>query len=454
VRNLFLSVAIASIALAQAPTTEGDALFAKGDWAGAAREFQRVIQSHPDDGRAFFRLGSALHRLGKFDEAAEAYQAAVRLEFQAPYAAAAVARSYAAGGNSAKAVEWLMRSATTGFAQLKFIDDDPGFASIKSNPQFAAAHERIRINGKPCTSGPEYQQMDFWLGEWVVETGGQKIARSRIEKISDGCIVQENWMPFNGLNGKSWNFYNIGTGKWEQTWIGPDGGVLKVEGRWADGKMSFEGFAIQPNGARTLARLTFTPAQDHSVHQVSQRSADGGKTWSTGFDGIYRPVPVGAEHMISEAERLELVEHLKMSRSIFHEALRGVSPAQARFKPAPDRWSILECAEHLAQSEQILFGDALAGLNMPPAATQSKVSKESLLEVWGTANVKVKSSGDYDPIGRWPDLATIEKVFDARRERSIDFVTETERDLHGRICCGDLDIWQQIFAMSRTRSAT
>src|SRR5689334_24284949 len=119
---------------------------------------------------------------------------------------------------------------------------------------------------------------------------------------------------------------------------------------------------------------------------------------------------------LSESDRQQLLDHLKQSQKTYAEALKGLSPAQQKFKPAPDRWSILECAEHLAQSEQILFGDALAGLNMPPAATQSKVSKESLLEVWGTANVKVKSSGDYDPIGRWPDLATIEKVFDARRE--------------------------------------
>ena len=66
-----------------------------------------------------------------------------------------------------------------------------------------AAHERIRMNSKPCTAGPEYQQFDFWVGEWDVEVGGQKVARSRIEKISDGCIVQENWMPSGGPPGKS-----------------------------------------------------------------------------------------------------------------------------------------------------------------------------------------------------------------------------------------------------------
>jgi len=432
----------------QVPTPEADALFARGDFAAAAREFRLITEKNPEDGRAFFRLGSALHRLGKFEEAAGAFETAARLRFQAPYATASAARSYAAMKKADKAIDLLLSSAQAGFSQLAFVDNDPGFAALKEDPRFAAAHERIRINGKPCTSGAEYKQFDFWIGDWDVEVSGQKIARSRIEKVSDGCIVQENWMPLNGLNGKSWNFYNTATRKWEQVWIGPDGGVSKFQGDWKDGKMFFQGFAEQPNGTRSMARITFAPLQNHGVHQLAERSTDGGKTWTVGFDGIYRPSNTGPEHPISAAERRELLEHLKTSRGIFHEALKGVSPAQARFKPAPDKWSILECAEHIAQSEQLLLADALAGLSLPAGGAASRVDQESLLQTWGTATVKAKSSGDYDPIGRWPDLASIEKVFDARRERAIDFVSETERDLRGRICCGDLDIWQQILGMS------
>ena len=313
---------------------------------------------------------------------------------------------------------------------------------------FAAARERIRINSKPCTTAPEYKHFDFWLGEWDVEVAGRKVARSRIEKISDGCIVQENWMPFNGLNGKSWNFYNPATTRWEQVWIGPDGGVTKYEGGLKEGEMRFLGTDSEPGGAISQARLTFSRLADGAVHQVSERSVDSGKTWTTGFDGLYRPVDPKAERQISAEDRRELLEHLKTSRALFHEALHGVSPAQAIFKAAPDRWSILECAEHIAHAEQLLFADVLGGLNLPPGEAKSKVTKEALLQTWGTATVKVKSSGDYDPIGRWPDLATIEKIFDVRRERSIDFVSETKRDLHGRLCCGELDMWQQLLAMS------
>src|SRR5258708_4900200 len=177
-RVLFLSLLLLPIATAQVPTVEGDALFPKGDFAGAAREFKRTTEANPEDGRAWFHLGAALHRLGKYEQAVEAFQTAIKDQFQAPFAMAGVARGYAAANQPDKAIDWLERSAKAGFGQLPFIDSDPGFAKLKSEPRFIAAHQRIRMNSKPCTVGPEYQQFDFWLGEWDVEVAGQKVARS------------------------------------------------------------------------------------------------------------------------------------------------------------------------------------------------------------------------------------------------------------------------------------
>ncbi len=445
---LFLPIVFVSLAIAQIPTPEGDSLFAKGDFAGAAREFKRITDANPEDGRAWFRLAASLNRIGKYEEAIQAFQAAIKYQFQAPFAMAGVARGYAALNQPDQAIDWLERSAKAGFGQLPFIDNDPGLAKLKADPRFIAAHQRIRMNSKPCTVAAEYQQFDFWLGEWDVEVAGQKVARSRIEKISDGCIVQENWMPSGGPPGKSWNFYNSITGKWEQVWVGGGGGVLKLEGEFKDGAMRYTGTTPARSGSPTMERLTFTPTADHGVHQFWEQSNDEGKTWTVAFDGIYRAHEGPAEQAMSADERRELLEHLKTSRKIFHDALQGVSAQQARFKPAQDRWSILECAEHITQAEKLLFADALSGLDLPPDGPKSRVTKENLLQAWGTSTVKAKSSGDYDPIGRWPDLESIEKVFDARRERSIDFVSETERDLRGRICCGSLDIWQQILGMS------
>ena len=36
-------------------------------------------------------------------------------------------------------------------------------------------------------------------------------------------------------------------------------------------------------------KLTFTPMVEGWVHQVWEQSPDGGKTWTSIFDGMYKP---------------------------------------------------------------------------------------------------------------------------------------------------------------------
>jgi hypothetical protein len=293
------------------PTPEGDALFGKQDWAGAAREFKTATERSPEDGRAWFRLGASFHRMGQYHDAA--FERAVQYQFQTPMAMAGVARAYAALNDPAKAIEWLNKAGAAGFAQMTFVDSDPHLSALKACPEFAAIHERIRLNGKPCVTGAEYRQFDFWVGEWDVEVSGRKIAHSRIEKIADGCIIQENWMPLNGVEGKSWNFYNSATGKWEQLWMSA-GSVLKLEGQIKSGALVYTGVTPQPSGPSVQERLTFTPLENGKVHQFWEQSRDAGKTWTVAFDGIYLPREL-KETAMSDVDRGEVSHQLLKIRS-------------------------------------------------------------------------------------------------------------------------------------------
>ena len=150
----FILVALFSALLSGqtfSPTPEGDALFSKQDWPGAARQFKIATGQHPDDGRAWFRLASALHRMGNYDEAAAAFRRASELQFQTPLAMAGVARAYAALNQPLPALDWLDQAAKSGFAQIAFVDSDPHLSALKNRPEFAAALARIRQNGKPCS---------------------------------------------------------------------------------------------------------------------------------------------------------------------------------------------------------------------------------------------------------------------------------------------------------------
>ena len=82
-------------------------------------------------------------------------------------------------------------------------------------------------NPYPCKSSPQHRQFDFWVGEWKVFLPDLKtqVGESKIEVGSDGCLILENWTSTgtNPTSGKSMNYVNPATGKWEQLWV--DSGI-------------------------------------------------------------------------------------------------------------------------------------------------------------------------------------------------------------------------------------
>jgi len=141
----------------------------------------------------------------------------------------------------------------------------------------------------PCAA-PEHRQFDFWLGNWEV-TANEKVAgTNHIRTILDGCVLMEEWQSANGtFAGRSFNRYDTEKGKWEQTWVDNQGGVLKLAGEFKDGKMVLAGDQLV-GGEPVIDRITWTPNDDGSVRQLWEKSKDGGATWSVAFDGLYRKV--------------------------------------------------------------------------------------------------------------------------------------------------------------------
>src|SRR2546427_3500192 len=66
-------------------------------------------------------------------------------------------------------------------------------------------------------------------------------------------------------------------------------------------------------------------------------------------------VCVASAQTLTQAERDRAINHLQTTRKAFLDATKGLSEAQWNFKQAPDRWSVAECAEHIAQAEDFLF---------------------------------------------------------------------------------------------------
>lgn len=73
-----------------------------------------------------------------------------------------------------------------------------------------------------------------------------------------------------------------------QQWVADNGSVVWYEGEVRDGAMHYTGEQISAKGNKTLARVLLQPQPDGTVRHRIENSTDGGKTWSSGFDAIYR----------------------------------------------------------------------------------------------------------------------------------------------------------------------
>lgn len=140
----------------------------------------------------------------------------------------------------------------------------------------------------PC-SAPEYHQFDFWLGDWDVTTPDGKFAGTNlITRPLERCVIQEHWTGSQGGHGESYNVYDASRGVWHQTWVDDSGTLLLLEGHFVDGRMVMTG--LTGSGPKAvLNRITWTPLDKGEVRQQWDTSTDAGKSWTSAFDGIYRP---------------------------------------------------------------------------------------------------------------------------------------------------------------------
>jgi hypothetical protein len=150
---------------------------------------------------------------------------------------------------------------------------------------FAAAQE------PPSCDQPEHRQFDFWLGAWEVLTpDGQLAGHNTIEKILNGCALEESWRGAKGSIGKSLNMYFTRDGQWHQSWVDGAGGRLDLAGGLdGNGRMVLTGSMPGPKGGKIQHEISWQSVGDGTVKQHWRTSRDGGDSWHDVFVGIYRP---------------------------------------------------------------------------------------------------------------------------------------------------------------------
>ena len=170
---------------------------------------------------------------------------------------------------------------------------------------------------------------------------------------------------------------------------------------------------------------------------------------------LYAIAPVfAADGSMTPAERAYLLEQLETSKKNMLASIQGLSAAQWTFKPAPEAWSVQECAEHIILAENFIFGGAQQILKTPvverPALSNEEVDRKIVAGVEDRSH-KVKAPEAIVPSGKFATPEDAAREFTARRDKTIAYVTTTTDDLRvhvGTGPAGPMDAYQFLLLLA------
>jgi hypothetical protein len=135
----------------------------------------------------------------------------------------------------------------------------------------------------------------------------------------------------------------------------------------------------------------------------------------------------GGAHM-SDLERKRAVDWLHESRREFFAAIDGVSEEQWKWRPAPERWSVGETAEHIVLAEALLFTMVERAVNAPANLDweeQTRGKTELLERVMAPRLGRATSPDPIVPSGKLAHTE-VKARFERQREKILNFAIGTE----------------------------
>jgi hypothetical protein len=131
-------------------------------------------------------------------------------------------------------------------------------------------------------------------------------------------------------------------------------------------------------------------------------------------------------------DKTRVLADLQHGREILLDVLSDVTEIAARRVPAPGKWSVLECVEHLAVSESYLLSQIMSARQ----SDVSTVNKEREAQIFTVGLDRTRTVPCPDvalPTGRFSTLEEALQHFLATRTRTIQFVESCDGDLRSKL---------------------
>ena len=163
---------------------------------------------------------------------------------------------------------------------------------------------------------------------------------------------------------------------------------------------------------------------------------------------------LAAEGAMTPAERALLLEQLEKSKKEVLASLEGVGAAQWKYKPAPNVWSVQECAEHIILAEGFLLGNTQQLLKNEavarPERSNADVDRQLVAGVQDRSH-KFTAPEPLVPSAKFATPADAAHAFTVARDKTIAYVKTTNDALRvhvGQSPAGPLDAYQFLILLS------
>ena len=148
----------------------------------------------------------------------------------------------------------------------------------------APAQDRL-----PLVESADTHYYDFWIGHWEVVKDNRADPSGTTFEVVRGVhpgALEETWRPAQlgagGLAARGIRAWDKTAGRWMHVWVS-DNGLFQVwEGRRV-GRDWYMFHHFEIAGTRYLSRQAILPQGSDRAVRISERSDDGGQTWTLRF---------------------------------------------------------------------------------------------------------------------------------------------------------------------------
>ena len=162
-----------------------------------------------------------------------------------------------------------------------------------------------------------------------------------------------------------------------------------------------------------------------------------------------------AQSTLTADQRKFAMDYLNQTKEDFLKAIEGLTDSQLTFKADTTKWSILDCAEHIALAEQGIFSIVQEQLKQPSDSLKQKeitVKEKDIIARLTNRTFKVQSPETIKPSGKFPNIEAIKQFFTKQRDNCIAYVGITNDDVHYHYwkhpATGTIDLYQTIILMA------